>query len=138
MMGALYYVFRVNLVTSLSVSGDAITTSTYFEMENTVFPTLLIMWGEALFLVFLLYFIDVGYKHFRVRREPATPTNALSINMDDAHHDLDPVHADGHVDAVEDVDVTEERVRAMQEGDGAVFKVQQLRQVFTEGGWCMY
>lgn len=129
LLGALYYIFRINLLASLSVSGESITTSDYFQMDNTLMPTLILIWGQTILYIFLIYFIDVGHKKLFARRATNLPSlddnsSNVAINIDGESHTTDG----------EDVDVTQERVRALSDSTRSVFKLQRLRKVFTEGG----
>jgi ABC-type microcin C transport system duplicated ATPase subunit YejF len=129
LLGAMYYIFRMNLVAALSVAGEQLTTGDYFKMENHILPTLLIMIAESVLLVFVIYVLDVGVKAIVASRDkidhdaPAEDSHSINIDGDEEH-----VHQ-------EDIDVTNERLRTLQPTSSAVFKLQRLRKRFTEGGF---
>jgi ABC-type transport system involved in cytochrome bd biosynthesis fused ATPase/permease subunit len=119
LLGCLYYIFRINLVASLSVAGTETTTSDYFIMDNHILPTLFIMVAESVILIAVIYFMDVGLKKIGNVHEnyDEGPSTQVSINAD-----------------AEDSDVTDERAHALQPSSD-VFKLKRLRKKYSEGGF---
>eukprot|EP00042_Codosiga_hollandica_P054526 m.739987 g.739987 ORF g.739987 m.739987 type:complete len:1626 (-) comp58922_c0_seq2:1991-6868(-) len=132
--GCLYYIFRVQLVAAASVSPAPITSSDYFEMSNTVLPTLMIMWAQIVLLFLVIYFLDSGYKACHSRVSYAVqdaPANAshVALNMADGSADT---HGESRA---EDDDVVRERALAhsQQRDADSVFRLQHLTRIFSDG-----
>jgi ATP-binding cassette subfamily A (ABC1) protein 5 len=86
LLGALYFVFRVNLVANASLESASVTVGNYFTMDNNILPTLLIMWGELFLFFGLILAIERGFFRQRVAAdsgEPSTSAHSLTGKQDD-------------------------------------------------------
>ena len=57
-LGALYYMFRLSLASSVELASQALTVADYFKPENVVLPTILIMVGHLVLQAALLWVIE--------------------------------------------------------------------------------
>ena len=131
--GALYYVFRLKLISETTLVAGSLETSDYLRMENNVLPTLLVIWSEIVFFAVLLFVIDSG----RLARLRSKLRSCLHMG---------PARLPPRRDtAQQDVDVSDEAARVkssvLQGGlTDSIIQILELEKSFTmhesEGGLC--
>lgn len=114
MLGVLYYSFRVSVVSQSSLVGSSLTVADYWDPDNVIMPTILIMLLHLAIWPGLIYL----FENWSQLRERFSPVPTADDDDDD--------------EGEEDDDVVEERSRALapvEAGAAPDIRLQRLRKV---------